>query len=210
MFQPLVYPEQMKRKNPVDFEQLADNEVLEHAIAGDLDAFSVLYQRNINKIYTYIFYRTGNVHDAEDLSARVFHRAMRHIKNYKNKGVPFSAWLYRIAHNLVANWHRDSKRKQEVPLEDHEFFLGHVDLPETQIVLNQETELLLDSIRMLSDERQQLIILKFVEKLSNSEVALIMGRSEGAIKSLYHRTLVSLRQILSNLPENTSDGEDQC
>lgn len=200
----------MQKNKTIDFEQISDNEALEYAISGDLDAFSVLYQRNINKIYTYIYYRTGNVHDAEDLSARVFHRAMRHIKNYKNKGVPFSAWLYRIAHNLVANWHRDSKRKQEVPLEDHEFFLGHVDLPETQIVSNQETELLLDSIRKLSDERQQLIILKFVEKLSNAEVAMIMGRSEGAIKSLYHRTLVSLRQILSNFPELTSDENDRC
>lgn len=200
----------MQKNKTIDFEQISDNEALEYAISGDLDAFSLLYQRNINKIYTYIYYRTGNVHDAEDLSARVFHRAMRHIKNYKNKGVPFSAWLYRIAHNLVANWHRDSKRKQEVPLEDHEFFLGHVDLPETQIVSNQETELLLDSIRKLSDERQQLIILKFVEKLSNAEVAMIMGRSEGAIKSLYHRTLVSLRQILSNFPELTSDENDRC
>jgi RNA polymerase sigma-70 factor (ECF subfamily) len=195
----------MTSKKIVDFELLSDNEVLEFAIQGDLDAFSVLYQRNISRIYTYIFYRTGNVHDAEDLTARVFHRAMVHIRNYRNTGVPFSAWLYRIAHNLVANWHRDSKRKQEVPLEDHELFIVHGDMPEAQIITSQESDQLLNGIRKLTNERQQLIILKFVEKLSNAEVAMIMGRSEGAIKSLYHRTLVSLRQELTNLPENDSD-----
>ena len=195
----------MISKKIVDFELLSDNEVLEFAIQGDLDAFSVLYQRNISRIYTYIFYRTGNVHDAEDLTARVFHRAMGHIRNYRNTGVPFSAWLYRIAHNLVANWHRDNKRKQEVPLEDHELFIVHGDMPETQIITSQDSDQLLNGIRKLTDERQQLIILKFVEKLSNAEVAMIMGRSEGAIKSLYHRTLVSLRQELTNLSENDLD-----
>lgn len=191
-----------KAKKEINYDELQDNEVLDYAIKGSLEAFSVLYQRNINRIYTYIFYRTGNVHDAEDLTARVFHRAMGHIRNYKNTGVPFSAWLYRIAHNLVANWHRDSKRKQEVPLEDHELFIVHGEMPESQIVSFQENEKLLDGIRKLTDERQQLIILKFVEKMPNAEVALIMGRSEGAIKSLYHRTLVSLREVLSDVSDN--------
>lgn len=195
----------MKKKTLIDLEGLPDNDVLEYAIAGNLDAFSVLYQRNISRIYTYIFYRTGNVHDAEDLTARVFHRAMGHIQNYKNTGVPFSAWLYRIAHNLVANWHRDSKRKQEVPLEDHELFLAHGEMPESQIVSSQESEKLMEGIRKLTDERQQLILLKFVEKMSNAEVALIMGRSEGAIKSLYHRTLISLRQVLTGISDDFTE-----
>jgi len=189
----------MKSHPPLDFETMPDNDVLEYAIKGDKDAFSVLYQRNVNRIYSYIYYRTGNTHDAEDLTSRVFHRAMGHIQSYRNTGVPFSAWLYRIAHNLVANWHRDNKRKNEVALEDHEMYLAHGEMPESQVVTTQEKELLLKGIRNLSDERQQLIILKFVEKLSNSEVALIMGRSEGAVKSLYHRTLMSLRDEFKKL-----------
>jgi RNA polymerase sigma-70 factor (ECF subfamily) len=175
---------------------LTESQVLALATQGDMEAFSELYTRNITKIYNYIFYRTGNPHEAEDLTARVFHRAMAHIQHYKDTGVPFSAWLYRIAHNLVANWHRDNTRKQEVALEDHEFFIHAAEQPESTIVSRQEIELLLRGIRRLTAERQQLIILKFVEKMSNVDIAQIMGRSEGAIKSLYHRTLVSLRKEL--------------
>ncbi len=108
-------------------------------------------------------------------------------------GVPISAWLYRIAHNLVANYHRDSSRKREVSLEDHLDLHTTGDLPESVLVVNQENETLLAAIRKLTPERQQLIILKFVEHLSNADIAMIMGRSEGAIKSLYHRTLIALK-----------------
>ncbi len=177
------------------------NEVatLTKAVQGDTEAFSLLYERYVNRIYSYIYYRTGNANDAEDLTARVFHRALGHIQRYHDKGVPFSAWLYRIAHNLVANWHRDNSRKQEVALEDNVELVHRGDLPETALVNTQETETLLRAIRTLSPERQQLVILKFVQRLSNAEIAVIMGRSEGAIKSLYHRTLLALRDELEKV-----------
>jgi RNA polymerase sigma-70 factor (ECF subfamily) len=114
-------------------------------------------------------------------------------------GVPFSAWLYRIAHNLVANWHRDNSRKKEVPLEDHINLAQRTDMPEAALVRNQEQELLMKVIRKLPADRQQLVILKFVDHLSNSEIAIIMGRSEGAIKSLYHRTLLAIRNEMTSL-----------
>jgi RNA polymerase sigma-70 factor (ECF subfamily) len=173
-----------------------DEEALELAAGGDVEAFGWLYERYVNRIYSYIYYRTGNLHDAEDLTARVFFRASSHIKDYTNQGVPFSAWLYRIAHNLVANWHRDISRHPEVALEDNESVPHRGDLPEAALVHNQEMEALLAVIRRMPEERQQLIVLKFVEHLSNAEVGQIMGRSEGAIKSLYHRTLLALRDEL--------------
>ncbi len=174
----------------------SDDEALTRAAQGDTEAFGILYERYVNRIYNYIFYRTGNPFDAEDLTARVFHRAFDHIGTYRNMGVPFSAWLYRIAHNLVANWHRDNHRRQEVPLDDVTFSHPMIDHPENTLVQNQEMEKLLKTIRKLSSDRQQLIILKFVEHLSNVEIGLIMGRSEGAVKSLYHRTLLVLRDDL--------------
>ncbi len=174
-------------------EELTDAEAIIRAARGDQDAFSVLYQRYVRRIYNYIFYRTGSQHDAEDLTEKVFFRALSHIQTYNNRGLPFSAWLYRIAHNLVANWYRDTKRKNEVPLEDHEFTLRHSDQPEHSMVKVQEIETLLQAIRKMPAERQTLLILKFVEGMSNEEIAQIMGRTEGAIKSLYHRTLLALR-----------------
>ncbi len=95
-----------------------EEDVLTRASQGDRDAFGLLYERYIDRIFNYVYYRTGNLHDAEDLTARVFQRAMNHIQNYTDRGVPFSAWLYRIAHNLVANWHRDRSRRQEIPIND--------------------------------------------------------------------------------------------
>ena len=157
----------------------------------------MLYELHVNRIYTYIYYRTGNQHDAEDLTARVFIRAMNHIRNYKDQGLPFSAWLYRIAHNLVANWHRDNKRRQEISLEAEPTLQVDRDYPETTLLHSEEEGLLLSVIRSLPNDRQQLLILKHVDSLSNAEIGSIMGRTEGAIKSLYHRTLLDLRDELA-------------
>lgn len=172
---------------------LTDEDALTRAAEGDTEAFGVLYDRYVARIYNYIYYRTGNQHDAEDLTSRVFTRAMRHISNYQDRGVPFSAWLYRIAHNLVANWHRDNSRRQEVALDDTYRTGSDGELPESVLMRTEEEDTLLTIIHHLPEDRQQLLILKFVEHLSNAEIGRIMGRTEGAIKSLYHRTLLSLR-----------------
>jgi len=175
-----------------------EEEVLGRASHGDRDAFGQLYERYTERIFNYVYYRTGNVHDAEDLTARVFQRAMNHIHNYTDRGVPFSAWLYRIAHNLVANWHRDRSRKQEIPLNDVPVLQAKGDQPESTLVHTEDQESLLRLIRRLPPERQSLLILKFVENMSNAEIGQIMGRSEGAVKSLYHRTLLALRDEIGD------------
>jgi len=176
---------------------LSDEEILTRASAGDRDAFGMLYERYVDRIFNYVYYRTGNVNDAEDLTARVFQRAMNHIVNYTDRGVPFSAWLYRIAHNLVANWHRDRSRRQEIPISDAPL-VAKGDAPEASLVHTEQQESLLRLIRSLPDERQTLLILKFVEHYSNAEIGAIMGRSEGAVKSLYHRTLLALRDEIGD------------
>ena len=175
-----------------------EQETLLHASQGDLEAFGVLYEKYVERIFNYVYYRTGNVHDAEDLTARVFYRALHHIHTYTDRGVPFSAWLYRIAHNLVANWHRDRSRHQEIPLSDAPTIHYKGDPPEVALMQTQERDSLLRLIRHLPSERQHLLILKFVEHMSNAEIGEIMARSEGAVKSLYHRTLLALRDELED------------
>ena len=187
--------------------QLTDDDILIKAIAGDKDAFGILYERYVGRIYTYIYYRTGNTHDAEDLTARVFYRAIEHIGRYRQRGVPFSAWLYRIAHNLVANWHRDRQRRQEVPIDDMVNLQAKLDPPEMTMMNTLDMERLMKVIQSLSSERQELLILKFVQELSNAEIGKIMRRSEGAIKSLYHRTLLSLRDDLDFLAKERQQSE---
>jgi RNA polymerase sigma-70 factor (ECF subfamily) len=180
-------------------EPLTDANAVKRAVNGDTDAFSYIYEKNVTRIYNYIYYRIGFEADAEDLTARVFHRAFGHIEKYQEKGVPFTAWLYRIAHNLTANWYRDMQRRKEISLEDQLDLPHHGELPERQVERTQEKEILMKAIRRLPPDRQQLILLKYLEDLSNGEIALIMGRTEGAVKSLYHRSLISLREEIKEI-----------
>jgi RNA polymerase sigma-70 factor (ECF subfamily) len=172
----------------------SDSELVARA-KEDPTAFGALYERYVTKIYNYIYYRVGNHHDAEDLTSRTFFRALRHIGNYEDRGAPVSAWFYRIAHNLVVNWHRDQGRRPVVALE-----AVSVDdspgSPETLVAKTEEQKRLLDVVRRLPEDRQRLLVLKFTGRLSNAEIGAVMERTEGAIKSLYHRTLIALRQEL--------------
>lgn len=181
-----------------------DEKTLIDKAKRDSAAFGILYERYVERIYNYIYYRTGSAGDAEDLTGKVFFKAMGHIKNYKHMGLPFSAWLYRIAHNLVANYHRDRSRKQEISIDDMpgQTLIQTSPQPESKLVHSQEVENLLTTIRDLAPNRQELLILKFVDQLSNAEIGQIMRKSEGAIKSLYHRTLLELREKMDQESES--------
>jgi RNA polymerase sigma-70 factor (ECF subfamily) len=190
-------------------EHIDEAQLIKQAQA-DPDAFGKLYERHVEKIYNYVYYRVGNRPDAEDLTAKVFYRALNHMPRYNHKGKPFAAWLYRIAHNLIANWHRDHNRRQMVALENLSLSGDKRETPHHAAERIDEWEILLAAIQKLPAERQKLLTLKFVEKMSNAEIGRIMGRSEGAIKSLYHRTLVSLKGLLAeheNLVNDSQNGD---
>lgn len=181
-------------------EANSDELALVRRAATDPEAFGELYERHVRRIYNYIYYRTGDHHDAEDLTARVFQRALRHVGSFQDKGVPFTAWLYRIAHNLVANWHRDQSNRRTFSLD------GPVQVPEVtddnEDVHDKTTERedareLRAALSRLPADRQQLIMLKYVAGLTNAEIGAAMGKSEGAVKALLHRTLLSLRSDLA-------------
>lgn len=178
----------------------------------DREAFGVLYERYVTAIYRYVYYRVGNVEDAEDLTARVFLRALNHIHRYDERGLPFSAWLYRIAHNVVVNFHRDQRRHHllslEAVAEDPErhpapaqHSEGDPEAVDQALDAARAREQLLRAIRRLPEDRQHLLVLKFVQGLSNAEIGMIMNRSEGAVKSLYHRTLLQLRTLMAQVEQ---------
>jgi RNA polymerase sigma-70 factor, ECF subfamily len=173
-----------------------DEQVQIAAAQSDPYAFGALYERYVDRIYTYVYHRVGNVHDAEDLTSRVFFRAMSHIDGYVDKGYPFSAWLYRIAHNLIANWHRDRSRRPMVSLEDMVISSRPEEHPEAIAQEENDRQMLAEVLSTLEPVRRELLLLKFNEGLSNAEIGEVLGRSEGAIKSLYHRTLLQLRKGL--------------
>lgn len=162
---------------------------------SDPEAFGALYQRFLPRVYSYVYYRVGSAAEAEDLTSRVFLQALAHISSYTDRGLPFGAWLFRIAHNLVANWHRDRGRHPAAPLDEAE--PGAYEQPDPENA--EERDLVRRALTRLSADRQHLIVLKFVEGMTNAEIGCALGRSEGAVKTLLHRTLRSLREHLADL-----------
>lgn len=173
------------------------DEALVELAKADPEAFGELYERHVKRVYNYIYYRVGaKRQDAEDLTARTFVQALAHLPRFRQQGVPISAWLLRIAHNLVANWHRDHRR-QFVPLEEIAEAREGGEQPGEAAERHEERRELIAAIAGLPDERQQLIVLRFVQEMRAADIAVVMGRSEGAVKALLHRTLTSLRKNLS-------------
>jgi RNA polymerase sigma-70 factor, ECF subfamily len=165
----------------------------------DPEAFGQLYQRYVKRIYNYSYQFTRNREDAEDLTSRTFYQALRGISAYSDRGLPFQAWLFRIAHNLVVNWYRDQSRHPVIGLDHMEDEMRAEDgNPQADLAQLEERKKLLQLISGLPEDRKTLLILKFVEKMPNAEIAKVLGRSEGAIKVLYHRTLTSLREKAGN------------
>lgn len=164
----------------------------------DPAAFGALYERYIDRVYAYIYHRVGNAQDTEDLTARTFYRALDKLHTYEDRGLPFSAWLFRIAHNLVANWHRDHSRRNFLSLDRLWFHSSDKDIPEEKVEEDERHEALWDAINELPDDRRNLLLYKFSSRLSNLEIGQMMNKSESAIKSLYFRTLAALRKELED------------
>ncbi len=163
---------------------------------ADPAAFGILYERYIDRVYAYIYHRVGNAQDTEDLTARTFYRALDKLHTYEDRGLPFSAWLFRIAHNLVANWHRDRGRRRFLSLDKLWSHSKEGDTPEEQIEREENQAALWDAIDRLPEERRNLLLYKFGSRLSNLEIGELLQKSESAIKSLYFRTLATLRKEL--------------
>ncbi len=172
---------------------------------NDPKAFGLLYERYVDRIYAYIFHRVNNQQDAEDLTARTFFRALSKLHTYEDRGLPFSAWLYRIAHNLVANWHRDQSRRRFLSFDDLRLPGRKRMEPEVVVDELEDQEVLWAAIERLPEDRRDLLLYKFGNHFSNLEIGALLGKSEGAIKSLYFRTLAALRKDLQSLDQDRQE-----
>ena len=170
--------------------------LVERAQAGDRSALEELYLLHFDRIYSYLHMTVGNRHDAEDLTTQTFLRMLESIGRFRWRSVPFSAWLIRITHNLSMDHFRATRRVQpeeEVPEPEG----SEADWAELEALQSIGRQSLLDMIDELLEEQQQVLTLKFVFNFANAEVATILGKTEGAVKSLQHRALVSLQKHLT-------------
>ena len=166
-------------------ENETEERTLVEAAQRDPSRFAELYENNFERVYAYIAHRVGNREDAQDLTAEVFHQALASIGQFEWRGIPFVAWLVGISAKVLAKkWHHDGKRV-EVPVDDLEW-AGTDDRTEERALLFQ----LVDG---LPDDQRLVIIRRFVHQRSIREIAIEMGRSEGAIKQLQLRALQDLR-----------------
>jgi RNA polymerase sigma-70 factor (ECF subfamily) len=163
---------------------------------GDRRALEELYLMHFDRIYSYLHLSVGNRHDAEDLTNQTFVKMLESIERFEWRTAPISAWLFRIAHNLAMDHFRAGRRWQpeEEPPEP-EADEWHTAEDEALEAIGRRS--MLAMIEDLSPDQQQVLTLKFVFNFSNGEVAAILGKTEGAIKSLQHRALATLQRQLA-------------
>jgi RNA polymerase sigma-70 factor (ECF subfamily) len=167
-------------------------DLVERAQLGDRSALEELYLIHFDRIYSYLHMSVGSRHDAEDLTTQTFVRMLESIGRFRWQSVPFSAWLFRIAHNLAMDHFRARRRWQ--PEEEVPEPAAEEDSAEEQALASIGAASLLELIARLSPEQRQVLTLKFVFRFSNGEAAAILDKTEGAVKSLQHRALASLHR----------------
>lgn len=179
---------------PVDESAEHIRDLVARGQQGDRDALEELYLIHFDRIYSYLHVSVGNRHDAEDLTTQTFLKMLEKIGSFKWQSAPFSAWLFRIAHNLAMDHFRARRRWQ--PEEEVPEPPAHEAEPSAELEAMRTIgrESMLKLIEDLSPEQQQVLTLKFVFNLPNAEVAAILDKTEGAVKSLQHRALASLQK----------------
>jgi RNA polymerase sigma-70 factor (ECF subfamily) len=173
---------------------LQDDLLLSGAQRYDSKALAEIFDAYYDRIYSYICRRMGSPSLAEDLAGEVFLRLLEAIKTGRGPRSNLLAWLYRVAHNLIVDHYRRQSKTATQPLE--EWLVSWPDNPTEHLEIEATQEQLRVAVGRLTADQQQVIILKFVEGLSNAQVGMILGKPEGAIKSLQHRALAALRRQL--------------
>ena len=165
------------------------------AAQADRAAFGVLYRRYLDRVFGYAFYLLGDHHDAEDATERTFLAALSAIDRFRDEGATFRSWLFRIAHNQIANSLRSRARRRASPLDGIPEPIADAD-PAREADAIDDARRLRRALAELSDDRRQVIVLRFVDDLSAREIGAVLERSEGAVRVLQHRALRELARIL--------------
>ncbi|OGO19214.1 MAG: RNA polymerase subunit sigma-70 [Chloroflexi bacterium RBG_16_50_11] len=174
-----------------------ESSLIRRAQQRDQVALTQIYEENFDKIYRYIVLKIGDRTEAEDMTQQVFLNALQAISSYREKGMPFSSWLYRIAHNQVVDHYRKKSKHATVPLDESLPLPAADGDPKYLVEKKVEIDEVITATKQLTPLQQEVISLRFASELSIAEVAGAMGKSEGAIKALQHSAIVALRKALA-------------
>jgi len=176
-----------------------EQRLIRQAQKGQSDFFGLLYDHYCQQIYRFIFLKVSNKEEAEDLTHEVFLSAWRNIGNYNSRGYPFSSWLYRIARNQVIDHYRTKKDHSSLENENEAAFQIK---PALESDLDRQTELTRvdKAIALLGEEQQTVVILRYIEEMSSTEIATVLGKSGGAVRLIQHRAIKKIKEILNEQP----------
>jgi RNA polymerase sigma-70 factor (ECF subfamily) len=172
----------------------SEESIVRRAQHYDQEAFAQLYEEYFDKIYRYLVFKIGDRMEAEDMTQQVFLKALRSISSFKWKGISFSAWLYRIAHNEAVDFLRRKSKRVTVSL--NESLVTGEDDPQLAAERKSDVEHLILATRQLTEAQREVIALRFASGLPVAEVAKVMSKSAGAVKALQHSAVVTLRRIM--------------
>ncbi|MGX1271588.1 ECF subfamily RNA polymerase sigma factor, BldN family [Streptomyces phaeoluteigriseus] len=184
------------RRPAADSDSARMMDLVERAQAGEADAFGRLYDQYSDTVYRYIYYRVGSKATAEDLTSETFLRALRRIGTFTWQGRDFGAWLVTIARNLVADHFKSSRFRLEVTTGEMLDANEVARSPEDSVLESLSNAALLDAVRRLNPQQQECVTLRFLQGLSVAETARVMGKNEGAIKTLQYRAVRTLARLL--------------
>lgn len=186
-----AFPEDDPGAMPVDVAGL-----VEQAKQGDREAVATLYRIYVKRIHRYIAFRVSSTNDAEDLTAEVFVRMVEALPTYEVTGAPFEAWLYRIASSRVSDFYRSKVNSRNEQLNEN--LADETMLFEDKLIEGQTLETLRRAMQRLPEEHQTILIMRFAERKSHEEVAMLLGRSVSAVKTIQHRALSRLTELLNS------------
>lgn len=175
-------------------ELLIEQKMVE-AAQRDPEAFGAIYDRYFERIYSYAYNHTGNHAEAEDVTAQTFKQAFENLHRFEWRGLPMGAWLYRIASNVITGMHR--RTRPTAAFEEALEVPNSGPTPEDTFLQGEQNAELLRMVLTLPEAQRQAIILRFSQGLSYVEIAESIGRTEGAVKQLIHRALVTLRENMA-------------
>ncbi len=175
---------------------LSIQKLIARACQDDAAAFGEIYDLFLDKVYRFVYFRVGSREDAEDLTEQIFLKVFKNLKNYHWDGVPFAAWLFRIARNHLTDHYR--RRRSEVSLTAAVEVADSQPTPEELSQRHMDQEAVTAAMRKLPDSYQEIIILKFIEERENGEISQILQKPVSHVRVLQSRALTKLRQLLNN------------
>jgi RNA polymerase sigma-70 factor (ECF subfamily) len=198
---PRTAPSSTPAYAPAEGEVAVTLALVHRAQAGDADAFGELYDRYVDLVYRYIYYRVGSAQVAEDLTSETFLRALRRLSSFTWQGRDVGAWFVTIARNLVADHYKSSRYRLEMTTDDMTTVSPPsgpqlTDGPESCVLEAMQNKVLLEAVKQLNPEQQECIVLRFLQGLSVAETAQAMGKNDGAIKALQYRAIRALGRLL--------------